>query len=146
MRTLALGRRFDVVTCLFSAIGYMTTIDDLHRAVAAMAAHVVPGGLLIVEPWFTPDAWRSDTPHMITIDEPDFKLVRMNTSLTRDRLAVMEMHHLVGTPEKTVHFVEHHEMLLAEIDELLQAFRAAGLEAWFDQEGLTWRGVVIGRV
>ena len=37
MRTFALGDTFDVVTCLFSAVGYMTTVDDLHTAVANMA-------------------------------------------------------------------------------------------------------------
>ena len=57
MRTFDLGRRFDVVTCLFSAIGYMLNLEDLRTAIGQMAAHVSPGGLLVVEPWFHPEAW-----------------------------------------------------------------------------------------
>jgi SAM-dependent methyltransferase len=57
MRTFELGHQFDVVTCLFSAIGYMLKLDDLRRAIRQMAAHVCPGGVLVVEPWFHPDAW-----------------------------------------------------------------------------------------
>ena len=57
MRTFDLGRSFDVVTCLFSAIGYMLTLDDLRAAIGQMAAHVSPGGLLVVEPWFHPEGW-----------------------------------------------------------------------------------------
>src|SRR5215470_2925065 len=40
MRTFDLGKQFDVVTCLFSAIGYMTEEADLRAAVANMARHV----------------------------------------------------------------------------------------------------------
>lgn len=43
MRAFDLGRRFDVVTCLFSSIGYVRTTDGLRSAVAAMARHVAPG-------------------------------------------------------------------------------------------------------
>ena len=58
MRTFRHGDRFDVVTSLFSAIGYMTTIDDLHRAVRNMAAHLTEGGVLVVEGWVEPDTWK----------------------------------------------------------------------------------------
>src|SRR5262245_28961082 len=37
MRTFNLGHRFDVVTCLFSAVGSLPEVADLHRAVARMA-------------------------------------------------------------------------------------------------------------
>ena len=61
MLNFDLGRRFDVVTCLFSSIGYMRSIDRLNETVANMARHVEPGGLLIVEPWLTPETWRPGT-------------------------------------------------------------------------------------
>ena len=48
MRYFDLGRRFDAVTCLFSAIGYMRTVSELRRAIATMARHVFPPGLEIV--------------------------------------------------------------------------------------------------
>jgi SAM-dependent methyltransferase len=57
MRDFELGRRFDVVTCLFSSIGYVRDDDELDRAIAAMARHLSPGGLMVVEPWFTPEMW-----------------------------------------------------------------------------------------
>ena len=37
----------DVVTCLFSSIGYARTTDRLNAAVASMADHLLPGGVLI---------------------------------------------------------------------------------------------------
>ncbi len=42
MRDFDLGRTFDVVTCLFSSIGYVETTDGLSRAVEAMTRHLAP--------------------------------------------------------------------------------------------------------
>lgn len=58
MRSFDLGRRFDAVTCLFRSIGYMPTVEDLSAAVATMARHLVDGGVLVVDGWVRPDAWR----------------------------------------------------------------------------------------
>ena len=62
MTDFALGRRFDVVTCLFSSIGYVETVERLGSAIAAMAAHLKPEGVLIVEPWLSPEEWMVDRP------------------------------------------------------------------------------------
>ena len=145
MRTFDLAAPFDIVTCLFSSIGYMTTSEDLHCAIERMAAHLAPGGLLIVEPWLTPDDWKPNTVHGMFIDEPDLKIARINTSQLEGTLSIFDLHHLIGTPEGTEHIVEHHEMGLYTVAEMTAAFAAAGLETWHDPEGLTGRGLHIGR-
>lgn len=109
-----------------------------------MARHLKPGGVLAVEPWFWPEQWISQRPHVMTIDEPDFKLVRMNTTWVEGRLAVMDMHHLVGRPEAVEHFVERVELALYTHEEYLDAFRAAGLQPEHDAEGLMGRGLYLG--
>ena len=144
MVDFTLGRTFDVVTCLFSSIGYVKTVDRLNHAVRCMAAHLKPGGLLIVEPWFTPDAWHSGTPHGMFIDEPGLKLARLNTSFADGRLSYFDFHYLIATPEGTEHLVERHELGLFERTEMETAFRKAGLEVDYDAEGLTGRGLWIG--
>jgi len=50
------------------------------------------------------------------------------------------MHYLIGTPEGTTHFVEHHELGLFKPDEMTAAFNTPGLEVRYDPEGLTGRG------
>ncbi|MGE3801452.1 MAG: trans-aconitate 2-methyltransferase [Candidatus Kapaibacterium sp.] len=144
MRTFDLGREFDVVTCLFSAIGYMQNVEELNLAIANMARHLLSGGLLLVEPWFSPDKWRDGSVHMLTIDEPELKIARIVTSAVEGRMAVMDMHHLVGTPEKTEHFMETHRMFLATKEELMDAVKSAGLNPFWEDDGLTMRGMLIG--
>lgn len=139
-----LGRRFDAVICLFSSIGYVRTVDNLHRAIAAMSRQLVSPGVLIVEPWITPDAWKPEGVHASFVDEPGLKIARINVSETEGSLSVMDMHHLVGTPEGVEYFVERHEMGLFTPEEYASAFEAAELEVLHDPEGLTGRGLFLG--
>ena len=129
MRSFALERRFDVVTCLFSAIGYVRSVDELDAAIATMARHLAPGGLVAVEPWFTPAQWRpGEKVHgEVLADADDLKVARFCVSAVRDRFAITPMHHLVATLDGVEHFVETHELFLAEHAEVEHAFRAAGL-------------------
>ena len=140
-----LGRGFDVVTCLFSSIGYVKTHDNLGRALACMTRHLLPGGLLIIEPWFTPDTWKSGTVFAHFIDEPDLKIARVNTSLSEGRLSFFDFHYLIGTPEGTRYFVERHELGLFTTEETSDVLVELGLEVNLDAEGLTGRGLFIGR-
>lgn len=57
MRAFDLGRTFDVVTCLFSSVGYLRDDEELVQAIGRMAAHLTPGGVLVVDGWVRPDAW-----------------------------------------------------------------------------------------
>jgi SAM-dependent methyltransferase len=145
MIAFSLGQRFDVVTCLFSSIGYVKTLDNLGAAIRCMAGHLKPGGLLIVEPWFTPGDWHSGTPHAMLIDEPQLKIARLNTSFADGRLSFFDFHYLIAAPDGTEHLVERHELGLFEREEMHAAFRDADLSASYDAKGLTGRGLWIGQ-
>lgn len=49
MRDTDLNRQFDVVTCLFSAIGYMRTKADLQKAVKSMSHSSKKGRISLLE-------------------------------------------------------------------------------------------------
>ena len=145
MRDFRLESRYDVVTCLFSSIGYMTTGEDLASAIRTMADHLTADGILIVEPWITPDAWFPNTVHSLFVDEPELKIARINTSAVSGRLSIFDLHYLIGTPEGTEHVIEHHEMGLFTVEEMTAAFEAAGLGVTCDPRGLTGRGLYVAR-
>ena len=58
MTSFKLDRQFDAITCLFSSIGYVKTRSKLEKAIKTMSRHLLPGGVLLIEPWFTPKQWR----------------------------------------------------------------------------------------
>jgi SAM-dependent methyltransferase len=144
MRSFDLARRFDAVTCLFSSIGYTADVPGLRAAIAAMARHLEPGGVLVLEPWLEPGQWIEGRPHVVVVDEPDLKIARMNVSTQEGRLAIMHFHYLVGTPEGVQYFDERHEAALFTGEEYRAAFAAAGLEVEHDAEGLIGRGLYVG--
>jgi len=144
MTDFDLGQRFDVVTCLFSSIGYARSTENLRRAIVCMARHLEPGGVLLVEPWLLPEVYRPGKVHAVFVDEPELKLARVNLSEQRERLAVLDFHYLVGTPRGIERFAERHELGLFTHEEYLESIDTAGLEPVHDPEGLTGRGLYIG--
>ena len=145
MRRFRLAERFDVVACLFSSIGYMTSAARLNAAVRNMARHLAPGGLLVVEPWFRPEDWHAPSAHAAFVDESGLKIARLSTSGVRGSLSIMDIRYLVATPRRVEHFSERYRMGLFTRERMTAAFEAAGLAAEYDEKGLTGRGLYIGR-
>lgn len=140
MRTFELARTFDVVVCLFSSIGYMTTRHDLVAALGNMRRHLVPGGVMVIDPWFTPDAWVHG--HVgTTFEEGDGLVVaRLSYGSSDGAVSVMDMHHLVGARGVGVeHYVERHVMGLFTDEQYMDAFAEVGLDAR-RLDDLAWMG------
>lgn len=49
VRELNLGARYDVITCLFDSLNYLTTLHDLERALRRARRHLAPGGLFVFD-------------------------------------------------------------------------------------------------
>ncbi|GAB1690081.1 class I SAM-dependent methyltransferase [Krasilnikovia sp. M28-CT-15] len=128
MRTLGLGRTFDAVVCLFSVIGYVCSVDELERSVAAMAGHLNPGGVLLIEPWLTPEQWTVDRLRPTVVESPGRTVVRLTHSAAHDGFSHMTMHYLVGDVGAGVrHFSDEHVLKLFTPQEYVAALGRAGL-------------------
>jgi SAM-dependent methyltransferase len=144
MRDFELGRRFDVVTCLFSSVGYLEDVPALNRAVARMAAHATDDGLLIVEPWFTPNTYWGDRLTVNLMDTADYKGAWMYMSRRRDAASILDIQYLVAGPVGIEHFSELHELTLFTVDQMKAAFAGAGLGVHHDPYGFSGRGLYVG--
>lgn len=145
MRSFDLGRRFDAITCLFSAIGHVADTRELDAAISSMAGHLEPGGVLLVEPWLEPDAWRAGTLALLTVDEPQLKIARVTVAGRRDATSILDFHYVVATADAVERHVEHMELELFTAAEMTVSFQRAGLEVEQDAEGLIGRGLYIGQ-
>jgi SAM-dependent methyltransferase len=144
MRTFKLAKRFDVITCLFSAIGHMTTNTRLRSAIRNMSLHLKPGGVLIVEPWITPANFKRSTLEGVLVKEPKLTVARIGKSTARGRISILEFWYIAATPERTKYFKETVKFGLFTHAEYLAAFRSAGLKVVYYSKGLIGRGLCVG--
>jgi SAM-dependent methyltransferase len=146
MTEFDLGRTYDVVTCLFSAIGIVSTFERLERAIACMARHVKPSGTLIVEPWFTPEQWRPYKPFMLVGELGGGKVYRTSSGVRKPRSSVLLHHYLLHTPTTVIDLhSERIELALFTRDEMTWAFESAGMKVRYDSTGLIGRGIYLGK-
>lgn len=144
MVDFSLEKQYDAVTCLFSAIGYTKTIERMQEAIANMAKHLKPGGVLVIEPWLAPDQFTRIGPWATFVDKPDLKIARCNVNARRENVSVINFHFLVARPDGVEYFTELHEMGLFTVEQYRTGFEMAGLAYVYDPVGITGRGLHIG--
>ena len=152
MRRFDLERTFDLVTCLFSAIGHVRDEGDLDAAIGRMAAHVAPGGALLVEPWLTPDAVRGSAEEptgyhrLDTASTDDGVVARASRSQRRGDVLVLEFAWAVASTDGVHTAQESFRMPLFTRERYLRAVVAAGLEpSWVEVPALAaGRGLLCG--
>ncbi|HEV2317011.1 MAG TPA: class I SAM-dependent methyltransferase [Thermoplasmata archaeon] len=147
MRSFRLDERFDVVSCLFSAIGHLRSGEEVGAAFRTFAAHVKPGGVVIVEPWIDPKDFRAGFVQLVGHSEPTRAVARMAFSSRRGRHSIVRFEYLVADARRGVrHFAEDDVGLLVSHARLLGLMERAGLHARFLAQGLTpGRGLLVGQ-
>lgn len=123
----SMGRKFDVITCLFGSLGYCPDVASLRRAIRNMADHLEPDGVLVAEPWITRDRFVAGKITCDTVETPELKLARMYVACRIDDRSVLDVHFMAATPEGVETFVEHHQLTLFSPDDYTEAIAAAGL-------------------
>lgn len=144
MMELDVGQKFDVVMCLFSSIGYSKTQANLEKAISAMSGHLAPGGVLLIEPYFTPEQYWEGHLAVNHARIGDSSITWMYVQEKWDSVAHADIHYLAGRPSGVEHWVESHDVGLFTGDQYRSAFTSAGLEVEFRPVGVTGRGIYIG--
>jgi SAM-dependent methyltransferase len=139
-----LNTKFDAVLCLFSSIGYTKTVERMEQAIANMASHLKKGGILIIEPWLTPESWLVGQKNLSTFETDEFVVSRMMVSepVERGRLV---LEYMIGDSSGISRVTETHVMGWFTHNEYLNAFKKADLQVEHLEEGLTGRGIYIGQ-
>lgn len=144
MTDFSLERSYDVVMCLFGAIGYVRTVDRMRGAVSCMARHLRSPGVLVIEPWFTPERFWDGHVAANFNELPELKLAWMYRQERSDARSIMDVHCLLASPGAVEHFVEHHELGLFTRAEMEGAFAEAGLAVRYVEDEMFNRGLYVG--
>jgi ubiquinone/menaquinone biosynthesis C-methylase UbiE len=145
MSAFALGRRYDVVLCLFSSLGYLVTLERVGKALECFARHLAPGGVALVEPWFAPGVLEPNRLASHTATFNGLSVQRTSRTEVAGRISRIHFAYTISGPAGDQHLQEVHELGLFTPDELGAAFVSAGLAASFDTIGLSGRGLWTAR-
>jgi ubiquinone/menaquinone biosynthesis C-methylase UbiE len=129
MTNFRLDEKFDVITCLFSSIGYVKNFNTLVKTFGNFLKHLSEDGLVLVEPWVFKKDFRKNHIGLDIYENEKLKLSRMSTSrLFKSKWSIF-MHYLVGENGKIRYFQETHEMLALDYEDYLKAFQMAGFSS-----------------
>jgi hypothetical protein len=109
-----------------------------------MAQHLLPSGVLLVEPWFSKEQWNAGRISMTYVNQPDLKIARISRGSRKGNLSILEFQYLFGTAKGIEHSTEIHKLGLFSDKDYLNAFRSAGLKVIHNAKGLDGRGLYIG--
>lgn len=112
----------DVLLLLDGAIGYVG-LAELEPTLSRFARHMVSGGLLVVEPWYTPDEWESGKVHVTHHADEVVTVVRVGYGYPDGRI---DFHVTIGTSSGLHTFDERYDFTLHPEPKMVDAFQAAG--------------------
>jgi SAM-dependent methyltransferase len=147
MAELTVPEPFDALLCLFSSIGYMHGTGQLQRAARAFAGAVVPGGVVVIEPWIFREDFVDGTPSLYTWEDEDLKIARACVVRVGGSRSILDFHWMVARRGEGVErFSEHHELSMFSRRQILDALDDAGIDGRHHAVGLTdRRGLFVGR-
>jgi SAM-dependent methyltransferase len=146
MTHFQLGRCYDGLFCMFGAIGHVVTLPRLHDTLACFRAHLVPGGVAVVQPYLTPDAIPPLGTREYCFEAGDLKVRRTRHAELDGRHHRVSYHYAIEGPDGMREAVEDIEWGVFTVDEMLAAFSAVGLAATYDPSrwsDATGRGIYI---
>ena len=145
MTDFELDRKYDVVTCLFSAIGYAGTLEKTSKAIGCFKDHLNEDGVMLVEPWIDPREFENGNSFLRTVDRDGFKAARIGRSEVFGNISRVTFDYLVVVKDEVYRETEVHELVLLSREELLGCFEENGLDYEYDDVGLMDRWLSDGQ-
>jgi SAM-dependent methyltransferase len=145
MRQFDLRRRFDALTCMFSAIGNISGTDELDATLQSFTHHLNPGGVLVLEPWWFPENFIPQYIGGDVVQVDGRTIARISRSVRQGDASRMEVHYVVAGPESGIwHFTDTHVMALYHRHEYEAAFARAGASVEYVELGNGSPGLFVG--
>jgi trans-aconitate methyltransferase len=146
MRSFRLGRRFDAIVSLFSAVGNLVGQTELDATLATFAHHLVPGGVAVIEPWWFPENF---TPNHVggSVTTADNRTVARVSHTVRESQAAsrMDVHYVVAEPARGIrHFFDSHVMALYHREQYEAAFARADFSVEYVSGEYGGNGLFVG--
>lgn len=119
MKCLDVGSKFDVITCIFSAIHYNRNIKELEITLQNFYDHLNPGGILIFDLSLNKNNWIEGLVSVDTVVEEDLKIARICQSNLKEGIFNANFVFLVKDHGEFDFDIDQHELGIFEVEEVM---------------------------
>jgi len=147
MTDFHLGRKFDIILCMYGAIGLVRTYRNLQRTILNFSKHLAIGGIVIIE---SDSFSNSQTPspymNVMTAEEGNTKVAKVEYYRRKGDMLVEREDYLVATTGKGIrHYSDLQYVGVFELKKTMHMLERAGIEPRYLGAVLYRdRGVLIG--
>jgi SAM-dependent methyltransferase len=147
MREFNLDTRYDAILALFGVIGYMADVGEMITALRRMREHLVPHGVLLLEPWLTPDTATNHYLRADSAERPGMEVHRMNFTRVVGDKSILSIHYLIGDDYGIRHVQEIRQLTLFTEEDYRHALKEAGFgDVILEAYGPQGRGLYVAQI
>ncbi len=140
MKNFRFGKKFDVVTCMFSAINYNLSYGDLERSIRNFYGHLDKKGIVILDVGFFPQMWIPGHLMFDAYKNKTLSIARMSKSvLGKGGIANATMLFLVKDGGKMDFEVDEHQLMLFDLKKVRRTMQVAGFSRINVYDGYSMR-------
>ncbi len=132
MTSFGTGKKYDVILSMFSAIAYVRTLQNVTKALTCFKDHIKSDGIIILEPWLTPDNFTGGRTFMDVAEDGSTKVCRMAYNEKNGNISRLNFHWTICTPKGVETFDEKYDLGLFTVDEMVSCFKTSGLKPIYD--------------
>ena len=128
MKNLNTKTKFDVLTCIFSAIHYNKNIKELKETLINFYNQLNSGGILIFDLSLNNNNWIEGLVSVDTVVEEDLKIARICQSRLKDGIFNANFVFLVKDHGKLDFDIDEHELGVFDVEEVTNLMNSIGFE------------------
>ncbi|MEN6553922.1 MAG: methyltransferase domain-containing protein [Methanobacterium sp.] len=128
MKKLDLERKFDVVICMFSAMNYNVTLEELKLTLTNFYNHLNKGGVLIFDLGINKENWVEGHLSVDTVVEGDLKIARISKAHLENGVLNSNFIFLVKENGKIDFDIDEHKLGIFEIEKVNELMEDIGFE------------------
>lgn len=130
MKKLDLGRKFDVLTCMFSAMNYNTTLEEFEVTLNNFYNHLNPGGVIIFDFGLNKENWIEGLVSVDTVVDENFKLARICQSHLENGIFNSNFIFLVKENGKFDFDIDEHTLGVFGLEDIIDLMEKTGFKTF----------------
>lgn len=145
MRDFELAKTYDAVICLHSSIGYLNDSEEIRTALRLFNEHTAAGGLVVVEPWFSPATFEAGKVSLVTSESDGLQIARASIRTRVGSSSRVSFSYLIARSSGFESFEEHHDLCLIDPGVFLEIFSSLDMDADYIPDWSRGRGLFVAR-